>query len=195
MLHLARKTDPRWAPMAADHLGEILVDHAHLEKKAASNAITFLFRYPERRPILRPLSALAREELAHFDLVLDLVEARGLELVNLTPCPYAGRLQRGARTHEPARMLDLLVVAALIEARSCERMRLLAEELERRGEAPDVAKVYRGLLAAEARHHRLYLDLAETAYPPEVVAERLAALSAHEAEVLEHRPHEPRLHG
>ncbi|MCC7387040.1 MAG: tRNA-(ms[2]io[6]A)-hydroxylase [Deltaproteobacteria bacterium] len=194
MLHLARESDPSWAVRAAAELDQVLIDHAHLEKKAAGNAINFLFRYPEHAELLLPLSRLAREELEHFELVLAELERRGLVLTKQAAAPYAGRLHQAIRHHEPARLLDLLLVSAIIEARSCERMRLLADRLAAENAATTVVRLYRGLLAAEARHHRLYLDLAEAVFPVAEVTERLAELTAHEAEVIRTAPLEARFH-
>jgi tRNA-(ms[2]io[6]A)-hydroxylase len=192
MLHLAAPTDPSWAARAREHLPEILLDHAHCEKKAASTALSLIFRYPERPALVVPLSRLAREELAHFEEVVAVMRARGLEFRRQKPSPYAAKLMSAVRSHEPARLLDTLLCCALIEARSCERMRLLAETLP----DPALAKLYRGLLACEARHFHSYVELAREL---ELVEEsalqaRLAALAAHEAEVLRGDPGEPRLH-
>ncbi|MEE2645397.1 MAG: tRNA-(ms[2]io[6]A)-hydroxylase [Myxococcota bacterium] len=192
MLHLQEETRASWLPEALDAIDEILLDHAHCEKKAASTAINLLFRYPDKTPLLAPLSALAREELAHFELVLKHLNARSIPFRRLSPSPYAAELMKGAHRDEPARLLDTLVCCALIEGRSCERMRLLSEGLVDR--EPELAALYRGLLASEARHHRGYLDLAEALFPKDEVAERLRVLAAHEAEVLATPGPEPRVH-
>ena len=192
MLHLASSTDPTWAAHARDHLEHVLVDHAHCEKKAASTAISLIFRYPERAALMVPLARLAREELAHFEEVIAALRARGLEYRRLTPSPYAARLMSAVRAHEPARLLDTLLCCALIEARSCERMRLLADALD----DPALVKLYRGLLACEARHFDAYLDLAralELVPEPQLLA-RLHELAAHEAAVLREPPGDVRLH-
>lgn len=193
MLHLASSTDPAWAPSARDHLESILLDHAHCEKKAASTAVSLIFRYPERPGLMIPLARLAREELAHFEEVIEALRARGLEYRRLAPSPYAARLMTAVRTHEPARLLDTLLCCGLIEARSCERMRLLAEVLD----DPALVKLYRGLLACEARHFDTYLDLARTEdlAPEGELLARLEQLAAHEAAVLRETPGEIRLHG
>ncbi|WAS93857.1 tRNA-(ms[2]io[6]A)-hydroxylase [Nannocystis punicea] len=192
MLHLAAPTDERWAARAREHLPEILLDHAHCEKKAASTALSLIFRYPERPAMVVPLSRLAREELAHFEEVVAVMRARGLEFRRQTPSPYAAQLMAAARTHEPMRLLDTLLCCALIEARSCERMRLLAETLE----DPGLVKLYRGLLACEARHFHSYFELArELELVPEAeLSARLDVLAVHEAQVLRGDPGEPRLH-
>lgn len=193
MLHLASSTDPRWAAQAREHLELVLLDHAHCEKKAASTAISLIFRYPERAPLMVPLARLAREELAHFEEVIAALRARGLEYRRLAPSPYAARLMTAVRAHEPARLLDTLLCCALIEARSCERMRLLADALD----DPALVKLYRGLLACEARHFDAYLDLARglELAPEAALLARLRELAAHEAAVLQEPPGEFRLHG
>lgn len=192
MLHLAEATDPSWTARALAHIDEILLDHAHCEKKAASTAISLLFRYPEHPALAVPLARLAREELAHFEEVLDVLRARGGEFRRITPSPYAARLTAAARTHEPARLLDTLLCCGLIEARSCERMSLLAAALD----DPTLKKLYRGLLACEARHFDAYLDLARGLglVPEQELMRRLHELAAHEAAVLREAPGEPRLH-
>ena len=190
MLSLAAPTDPAWTARAVAHLPEVLVDHAHCEKKAASTALSLLFRYPEREALLAPLSRLAREELVHFEQVLALLAQRGLRFGHQRPSPYAGRLVAAARPREPERLLDLLVCAALIEARSCERFRLLAEAVP----DPELADFYRGLLASEARHHGVYLELAREVADAASVRERLEELARHEASLLREMPRLARMH-
>lgn len=192
MLHLDRESEAGWVERAVAQLDEILVDHAHCEKKAASTALSLLFRYPEHAPLQQPLSRLAREELVHFEQVLELLRARGLRFRRQRPGPYAGRLLTACRAHEPERMLDLLLAASLIEARSCERFRLLADALDARD--PELSTFYRGLLASEARHHALYVDLASALFPAPTVHARLAELAAHEARVVSEMPRIARVH-
>ncbi|MGE4653351.1 MAG: tRNA-(ms[2]io[6]A)-hydroxylase [Myxococcota bacterium] len=191
MLHLASTTDPAWAPRVLAEPGELLVDHAHCEKKAAGMAINLLFRYPRQTFLMRPLSRLAREELSHFEEVLGMLAERGLRFCPQKPAPYAGRLREGTRSHEPARLLDTLLCGALIEARSCERFERLAEAAEDEG----LRRFYKGLLVAEARHHGVYLALARELVGENALRERLAGLAAHEAEVLADSPELPRIHG
>lgn len=190
MLRLASETRPGWAEAVLPQLGELLLDHAHCEKKAASTAINLIFRYQPQPELMAPLSALAREELEHFEAVLVLLSERGLPFGPLSPSPYAAQLYRAVRSSEPERLLDTLLVCALIEARSCERMALLAEAL------PDepLRGFYRSLLASEARHHATYVDLALGRFDREVVFARLSELAAHEARVLAEMPSEARMH-
>lgn len=191
MLHLAAPTPEGWVERALAHLDEILIDHAHCEKKAASTAVNMVFRYPEHVALLRPLSALAREELEHFELMLDHLESRSIPFVRQKPSAYAGRLMKVVRQPEPVRLLDALLVCALIEARSCERMKLLAAAL---GDDP-ARPIYEGLLAAEARHHRFYVEAAEDIFGRQATAERLEEVAAHEAYVIITGYPENRLHG
>ena len=190
MLGLAAPSSPEWLARALAHLDEVLIDHAHCEKKAASTAVSLLFRYPDRAAMLPVLSALAREELAHFEQVLALLAKRGVAYGRLKPGPYATELLAVVRPREPERLVDTLLCLSLIEARSCERMRLLAESV---GDA-ELAAFYRGLLASEARHHQSYVGLAIDVLPEAVVRARLAELAAHEAAVIAAAPALPRMH-
>lgn len=192
VLHLASATAPGWARDAISQLDELLVDHAHCEKKAASTALNLIFRYVDQENIVGALSPLAREELQHFEQVLRLLRSRGLALSRLQPAPYAARLHDAINKEEPQRLVDTLLCCALIEARSCERMTLLAAALEEAGDA-DLAGFYRSLLASEARHFRTYLDLALPVLGATHARRRLEVLAAHEATCL--LPSPGRLHG
>ena len=190
MLRLASETAPDWVSAMERDLPTLLVDHAHCEKKAASTAVNLIFRYQDHPDLMVPLSALAREELEHFELVLALLSERGLPFVPLEPSPYAAALYKAVRREEPVRLLDTLLVCALIEARSCERMRCLAEHLT----DPVLAELYRSLLASEARHHATYVDLAIPHFGRDATLARLTELSAHEAEVIASMPAQIRMH-
>jgi len=188
---LAAPSDPGWAARAVAHLDEVLVDHAHCEKKAASTAVSLLFTYAEHTALLAPLARLAREELVHFERVLAALGARGVPFGHQLPSPYANRLRSAIRPDEPARLLDTLLCLSLIEARSCERMRLLAAALE-----PDpLADLYHGLVEAESRHHDVYVELASGVAREAAVRARLAELARHEAAVLAATPPLARFHG
>jgi len=192
MLRLSTETSEAWVRQATSSVEDLLLDHAHCEKKAASTAINLIFRYPEHSALLKPLSALAREELAHFELVLSHLEARGVSYARQKPSAYAGLLMREVRQEEPCKLLDTLLCCALIEARSCERMSKLAEAFE--GQDEELAKLYRGLLASEARHHSTYVDLALSYFEEAEVWSRLRRLSEHEGEVLRVPAEELRMH-
>lgn len=192
MLHLASRTDPAWVERMLADLDTVLIDHAHCEKKAASTAIGLIFRYAGYPSLMVPLSRLAREELAHFEEVLRHIRRRGAEYTRLEPSPYASRLMEIVRRQEPFRCLDTLLCCALIEARSCERMQLLAEHLP----DPELRALYEGLLESEARHHASYVDLARglDLVSEEDLMARLEEIARHEAHVVATAPHEPRLH-
>lgn len=190
MLNLTSDTQPRWVEQALGDLDELLLDHAHCERKAAGLAVRLMFRYPEHAYLHEPLSRLAREELAHYEEVLRAIESRGGTLRRQKPSAYAGRLTREVRSHEPERLIDTLLVAALIEARSCERFKLLAAAVP----DPRLAKLYTGLLACEARHHNIYLDLASHGSADDAVRARLRELADREAEILSEPASNVRMH-
>ncbi len=195
MFDLAVPTPKTWAAAMVPQIDELLIEQAHLEKKAAAAALGFLFRYPDVVDWQQPLSELAREELSHFEAVLAWLRRRGVAFRRQRPSHYASALRTFVRGHEPERRLDDLLCAAVIEARSCERMRLLAAALA--PSEPELAAFYRGLVAAEARHHALYVQLAQAEFAGDVVQARLAACIAHEAQVVlaaGDAAHAPRLH-
>ena len=175
-------SDPRWLPLALERFDEVLVDHAHCEKKAAANALSLLQVYPELPGLPAQMARLAREESAHLARVLDLMAARGLTLGRDTGDPYAQRLQKVIRTSAEGRKVDRLLVAAVIEARSCERLSLLAEGLE----DPMLRRFYGELAQSEDGHQSLFYRLAVTATNGDEasVGARLDELLVHEAEVL-----------
>lgn len=154
---LGSPTPVAWVDAACADLQLILIDHAHCEKKAASTAINLLFRYPEQELLVHRMSRLAREELRHFEQVLKLMKARNIDFGHLGASRYAEGLRKHVCSHEPARLADILIVGAFIEARSCERFQVLAPALEDR----EIADFYIGLCESESRHFRHYLELAE----------------------------------
>ncbi len=187
---LAAPSSEAWLLQAIAHADLVLIDHAHCERKAAGVALQLMFRYPSDGGLGAVLSPLAREELEHFELVLQLLQRRCVALRPLAAPPYGAGLARLVRRQEPERMLDSFLVAGLIEARSHERMALLAAhspELELR-------QLYGELLASEARHFGLYWLLAEERFSRPVLVERLRQLSALEAELLATLWSEPRFH-
>jgi tRNA-(ms[2]io[6]A)-hydroxylase len=163
MLGLKVETDAVWVEEAMRDLDRVLVDHAHCEMKAATNALSLVARHPESASLVRALTELAREEIEHFQRVLVVLEARSLPLGPPPVDDYVASLRSAAQadTRGPklGPLVDRLLVGALIEARSCERFKLLAAALEKAGEQ-EVSAFYTELLAAEARHYRSFVDLA-----------------------------------
>jgi tRNA 2-(methylsulfanyl)-N6-isopentenyladenosine37 hydroxylase len=174
---LRAPTPPAWVEQAVRSWPQLLLDHANCEKKAASTALALMFTYPEDRPLALALSRVAREELRHFEQVVRAMDTLGVVFARQRPGRYAQQLRGALRSADPGRKVDLLLMSALIEARSAERFALLAPRLP----AP-LARLYGDLMSAEARHFALYLDLARTAAPEEWRV-RLAALAAREAEL------------
>jgi len=153
---LGGPTPRAWLDCALDNLPVLLIDHANCEKKAASTALQLMYRYIDDAELLNAMSRLAREELRHFEQVLAIMAERAIAYVHVSPSRYAGELRRHVRTHEPARLIDTLVVGAFIEARSCERFAALAPRLDDR-----LGRFYASLLRSEARHYQHYLELAQ----------------------------------
>jgi tRNA-(ms[2]io[6]A)-hydroxylase len=195
MLSLASTTAPRWLAHVDGHLDEILIDHAHCEKKAAGTAMNLLFAYVDRTELARAMTEIVTEELAHFHLVLDLLERRGIRFRRLVPGAYGRRLNDLVRRQEPWKAVDRLIVAGLIEARSCERFDLLRRHLST-GPAPDaeLADFYGSLFESEARHHSTYIRLAKLFADDDAVHRRLDELAAAEAAILEETEDLPRMH-
>ena len=167
-----------WVEAALEQQEVLLIDHAHCEKKAASTALNLMFRYVERSELLQKMSRLAREELRHFEQVLALLNRRKITYRHLTASRYAEGLRRHMRRTEPDRLVDVLIVGAIIEARSCERFAKIAPHLD-----PELAEFYRSLLRSEARHFRHYLELARQ-YAEEPIDRRIATFLEVEAELI-----------
>ena len=180
MLSLQSATDARWLAQVDAHLDEILIDHAHCEKKAAGVAMNLLFSYVDHVPLARAMTEIVTEELAHFHLVLDLLERRGIRFRKLSPSSYGQRLHAIVRKDEPARAVDRLLVAGLIEARSCERFAVLRDHVA----DAELQEFYGSLFESEARHHATYVRLACDVAPEETVRERLHWLAAEEAAII-----------
>jgi tRNA-(ms[2]io[6]A)-hydroxylase len=197
-LPLSAPTITGWARTALLDLDALLVDHAHCEHKAASTALRLINRFPDHQPLLRPMLALAGEEMLHFRQVLDLLEARGVVLTRPEPDRYVNLLRR--RCTSDGRGLgalgDHLLIAAFVEARSCERLRLLAEELSSRPDDDQraLAGFYGRLATAEGRHWELFHQLAAGSAPPPRLRRRVAEIAAMEAEILGSLPAAPRMH-
>ena len=174
---LRAPTPAAWVEAAVAHWPELLIDHANCEKKAASTALALMFAYPEDRELCVALARLAREELRHFEQVLRAMRAADVSFTRQRPGRYAQQLRALTRTADPGRKLDLLLVGALIEARSAERFSLLAPRLP----AP-LARLYADLGSCEARHFELYVGFARAAAADEW-RRRLEVLAAREAQL------------
>jgi tRNA-(ms[2]io[6]A)-hydroxylase len=190
MLHLQSETDKRWLAQVDAHLDEILIDHAHCEKKAAGTALNLIFAYVEDQELCREMAFIVNEELEHFQMVLDLLARRGIRFRRLKPSTYGRELNDLVRKQEPQRAVDRLLVAGLIEARSCERFHVLAEHVN----DPELAAFYAGLFESEARHHTTYTRLAKHFAPEEVVMSRLDELAGLEAAIINRGEEQPRMH-
>ena len=186
---LTCETPRAWVDWALENPVILLVDHANCEKKAAATAINLTYRYVEHYKLLTKLSRLAREELRHFEQVIAIMKARDISYPQLSASRYAGELRKGARSHEPARLVDTLLIGAIIEARSCERFAALVPVLD-----DDLAQFYASLLKSESRHFTDYLKLAEELGSAQEVASRLPALLARERELIESPDTEFRFH-
>ncbi|TWT83340.1 tRNA-(MS[2]IO[6]A)-hydroxylase (MiaE) [Planctomycetes bacterium CA13] len=182
MLHLKTASQKRWLTQVDANLEEVLIDHAHCERKAASTAMNLINAYTENRDLCHEMKRIVEEELEHFEMVLALLDQRGIVFRRLAVGPYGRRLNQLVRPSEPLRGIDRLLVASLIEARSCERFSLLADHIRDRD--AELADFYESLFESEARHHSTYVRLAEHFAPRETVRERLDQLSASESEII-----------
>ncbi|MDP2271813.1 MAG: tRNA-(ms[2]io[6]A)-hydroxylase [Archangium sp.] len=187
---LQRATDPQWLVLALSHFDEVLIDHAHCEKKAASNALSLMQAYPEVPGLPSQMARLAREESAHLAKVLQIMEDRGLLLGRDGGDPYAQGLQKLMRNGMKERQLDRFLVAGIIEARSAERLSLLAEGLT----DDSLKRFYTELATSEDGHQRLFLRLAQEIASQDVVHARLAELLEGEAKLIAVLPLRPAIH-
>lgn len=190
---LRSSTHPRWFAAGARDLPALLSDHLHCERKAAENALSLVRRYPHRGTSVAQLSRLAHEETSHVVQVGALLARRGWSPKADTPNRYARALFEEVRGHEPERLLDALLVAAFIEARSHERLGLLSHGFEANGEG-ELADFYRALAGAEERHAEIFLDLARPLVAQAAFEARLEELAVREAEILGDLPHASRIH-
>lgn len=182
------RTPQQWMDNALANQDLMLIDHAHCEKKAASTALSLMYRYLDNVDLLNKMSRLAREELRHFEQVLAIMQKRGIEYTHLSPARYAAGLRAEVRGEDPGRLVDILIVGAIIEARSCERFAALAPYLDK-----ELADFYDGLLKSEARHYQDYLSLAEQAnHAP--VDQRVSEFLAIEQKLIEESDTEFRFH-
>lgn len=193
MLGLKLPTDPRWANIVEKNIDEILTDHAFCEQKAASTAISLIINFPEYPELVNEMIALSREEMGHFKMVHDRILARGGTLGKHRKDDYVIELMKffpkgGDRKTQ---LIHRLLYAALIEARSCERFRLLSEALEDQ----ELAEFYRKLMISEAGHYTLFLKFARKFGDREIVDRKWMDLLAYEAEIMKNLGKKETIHG
>ncbi len=183
-MKLKEPTSPKWLPHALAHFDEVLIDHAHCEKKAAANALSLLQVYPDVPGLPAQMARLAREESAHLAKVLSVMEERGLQLGRDGGDPYAKGLQELMRHGSRERRLDRLLVAGVIESRSHERLQLLAEGLS----DPKLRRLYAELARSEDGHQKLFVRLAKNVEDDEAVEARLDELLVAESALVARLP-------
>ncbi len=194
MLGLRLPTDPRWVKLVESNVSEILTDHAWCEQKAASNAITLMVNNPDKMELVEAMSALAQEELQHFNMVVDRIKERGWELGPERKDDYVRELAKfmkggGSRTSQ---LIDRLLFAAMIEARSCERFRMLSERVS----DPGLREFYRELMISEAGHYTLFLKFARKYATEDIdVDARWQAFLDYEAELISRYGKKETIHG
>ena len=193
MLGLKLPTDPRWVNVVEKNINEILTDHAYCEQKAASYAISLITKYPEITEIVDKMIALSQEEMEHFQMVHDLIKKRGLELGRERKDPYVHDLmafiKRGGN-YEMV-LVDRLLIAAMIEARSCERFRVLSENIQ----DEELSKFYHDLMTSEARHYSMFIKLAKKYGKGVDVDKRWKEFLAKEAEIMHNYGKQETVHG
>jgi tRNA 2-(methylsulfanyl)-N6-isopentenyladenosine37 hydroxylase len=182
MLNLKLPTDPRWVDVALDNIEQILVDHAYCEQKAASSCISLIVQFPDKERLVEVLTPVVAEEWNHFERVLAELKARGFKLGRQRTDEYVIQLVKHERKGGAIerQLMDKLLINALIEARSCERFKLLSNNIEDEG----LSKFYYELMISEAGHYRNFLDLAKEYMPAEIVDQRWKELLQIEADIM-----------
>lgn len=183
------KTPEGWLDKATTELEILLIDHANCEKKAASTALNLLYRYTDNNQLLQKMSRLAREELRHFEQVAAIMNRRGIKYRQVSASRYASGLHELVRKSEPGKLIDTLIVGALIEARSCERFAALAPRLD-----AELGAFYLSLLKSEARHFEDYLKLAGQAASGSDIGSRIELFQQREKELVESPDQDFRFH-
>ncbi|QQS36328.1 MAG: tRNA-(ms[2]io[6]A)-hydroxylase [Ignavibacteriales bacterium] len=191
MLCLKNSTNDEWIRTAISNIDAVIMDHAHCEKKAAGTGMSLLSSYPEYTEISLTMSDLIEEEIGHYRSVIQILNSKGITLGKDKGDPYVKELMTHLRTSEPGRMLDRLIVSGLIEARSCERLQLLGENI------PDdeLKEFYKDLAASEAGHYVTFIKLAKLYFDDKEVQVRLDELSTIEAKIVKRLPNHPSIHG
>lgn len=193
MLGLKLPTDPRWVKLVEQNISEILTDHAWCEQKAASNAISTIVRYPDLTDMVTELTAIAQEEMEHFGMVLEKIKARGFTLGHERKDDYVGQLSKFIKRggSREGQIVDRLLFAAMIEARSCERFKMLSERIS----DPDLAEFYRELMISEAGHYTTFFKLARKHGGDIDVDARWQECLDFEAQIIENYGKKETMHG
>ncbi|KUJ51905.1 tRNA-(ms[2]io[6]A)-hydroxylase [Chryseobacterium sp. JAH] len=193
MFKLKLPTDPRWANIAEDNIQEILTDHAWCEQKAATNAIGLITMLPERPDIVTELLAIAQEELEHFGMVLEIIKKRGYTFGRTRKDDYVNELvnfiQKGG--HRDTMIVDKMLFAAMIEARSCERFKVLTENIK----DEELKKFYKELMISEANHYTTFIGFARELGDPEKVNKRWEEWLEYEAKIIKSYGNKETIHG
>ncbi|MDX2051766.1 MAG: tRNA-(ms[2]io[6]A)-hydroxylase [Polyangiaceae bacterium] len=192
MFNLRSATPEAWLKVVFGDFNSFLLDHAACERKASATGMSFVVKYPDRTELLEPMIEFAKEELEHFHIVFKLLTQRGLRLLPDYKDAYVNGLLSQLRPGTEALFLDRLLVAGVVEARGCERLKLIADNLE--GELAPLRPIYEDLARAESRHHALFFRLARRFFDPKVVQERADFLLDFEADWIGRLPHTPHVH-
>lgn len=191
MLCLKNKSNPEWIQVALENLPLVIMDHAHCEKKAAGTGMSLLSTYYDKKEISYSMSVLVEEEIGHYRSVIKILDKMGLTLGRDEGDEYAKKLLSFVNKNEPERMLDRLLTAGIIEARSCERLQILAENISDNV----LRKFYKELSDSEAGHYVTFVRLAKIYFDDNVVKKRLDKLTTIEAEIIKNLPNKPLMHG
>ena len=183
------QTPDKWLENALDNPVLMLIDHANCEKKAASTALNLIYRYTDNFELMNKMSKLAREEMRHFEQVIGIMKRRNIGYQHVSASRYAAGLRDLARTDDPGKLIDVLIIGAFIEARSCERFARLAPYLD-----AELEQFYTSLLKSEGRHYQDYLGLAKKAAKNESIDERIIMFAEAERQLIEQPDTEFRFH-
>ena len=182
-------TADQWLENALDNQALMLIDHANCEKKAASTALNLIYRYTDNFELLNKMSRLAREEMRHFEQVIAIMKRRNIAYQHISASRYAAGMRELARPNDPGKLVDMLVIGAFIEARSCERFARLAPYLD-----DELKAFYTSLLKSEGRHYQDYLKLAKKAARDQGIDDRIALFAECEQRLIEQPDTEFRFH-
>jgi tRNA-(ms[2]io[6]A)-hydroxylase len=191
MLCLKNESNSGWIGVAKQHLIEVIIDHAHCEKKAAHTGMVMLSKYPEKTELCFAMADLVEEEIGHFRSVMQILERRNEKLTPDKGDEYARSLFTQLRKDEKHKLLDHLLIAGIIEARSCERLQILAKHIE----DEELRKFYKNLADSEAGHYTTFVKLAKIYYDENEVKQRLDELTNYEADIVKRLKNEPTMHG